>query len=87
MQKYKLAPIILLMFITFKLMASGEYGHHGQHALRAVVAVKRPVRENAMIPSHFMAEQHALAMPGNATNAIKIHVPVTTLIINFFYYE
>ena len=64
-------------------MANGEFGHHGQHALRAVVAVKGPVIENVMIPPHFMAEQRALAIPGKAADAIKIPVPVTTLIINF----
>ena len=65
-------------------MVSGEFGHHGQYALRVVGAVKGPVIENVMIPPHFMAEQHAVAIPGNATNAIKISVQVTTLIMQFF---
>ena len=66
-------------------MASGEIGQNGQYALNIVVVVKRPVKENAVIPHHIMVEQNALDLAWKVTLAIYTNVQVTSILLFILY--
>ena len=65
-------------------MAFGDSGEHGQVAAKAVLAAKRFVLENVIIPPQIMMAKHVLESNRRVVLAIHSPAQVTNVILRIF---